>query len=974
MQVESALPPQVPHPTLARRRRIWLVAILGLSLGLRLFLAWRGGAYYWTDEKRYNASREAIAALVDADWSGVSRFLFSNSEHIGFRFLTLPAAALERLIYADDPPHAKIAAAWLGLFSVCNLALIWKIAGRLSARAWEAEWALTFAAASNALFFFSRHCFPYDAALTFFLLAAYHSVSGRRRSRSFVVGLYCALGYLTYNGYWSVGAVVCALEVCQNCSEVPRWRRTVLVLTGLILPISIIFAVAGLCGFNLVSDSIRFAGTVNQGDFGDGWRFVGEYLWATDGILPIALTAIVIIGSAFTIRQRTVEPWLRWIAAILLLLGIWLFFSDVVHRFVLYGRTVRALIPFLALAAAGALTSLRDSSRTTIQQLLQFIAVIGCLGGSTMMVPPLRQIFPVEFRQLATQTMVTVRAQAPAAEFRVLFDNYQFGPNTGGVLPPHRELLRRPHPHQYRPYLYEGYTRAQRPLYLNSDTAMRLVQLEPDRGLDHFEFSSALRSIAPYPGPLLVRFRLPRHPSGTEWILQHGPAAAPLGVFIRYIGSTGIRVGSVVPGSTPQISEPIAVSDDSEHSLLLSLESLFPPASGAGSSSSVAFDGHVILRNVTGSQPAGISTLRLGGTIQADQTANPFSGELVQVCQLDPSTLEARDSSGISQAIEGAYFGARHGVLELTLRFPEATSGHSEMLLASGIVGRGDQLFVSYLDPHHVRFGIDHWGSAPLLSESISITPGAEQHIIVSFGSFFPPQDDPRYLASHGLRFLQQWLFLSVNDVVLFSQPFDFFGAENDGVTIGRSKIGSSNANLVFTGKIVSAAHRNPEELGLTESKQAWPPIHGQRLANGHLGAMNLTVKFPGRWEVGREPLLVAGIPPNADIVFLRYVGNSHVHLEFRHGTDQPIRSNALVARPGEIHRIGVSLRSLLAQGSQPVEITFDSEKVLTSEKTPYGVPADSVFFGNTPMDTKWLRSRFSGKILHVDLINRALP
>ena len=27
----------------------------------------------------------------------------------------------------------------------------------------------------------------------------------------------------------------------------------------------------------------------------------------------------------------------------------------------------------------------------------------------------------------------------------------------------HQEWLRRPHPHQYPPYLYEGYTRAQRP-------------------------------------------------------------------------------------------------------------------------------------------------------------------------------------------------------------------------------------------------------------------------------------------------------------------------------------------------------------------------------------------------------------------------------------------------------------------------------------------------------------------------------
>jgi hypothetical protein len=980
MQVDSAVSQPKAIVQTPGHRRTWFYAILILSVILRLFVAWRGGAYYWTDEKRYNASRETVAALIDADWSGAARFLFSNAEHIGFRFVMLPSAFVERLFYGDDPPHAKIAATWLGLFSAGNLALIWRITRQLSFRAAEAEWALTFAAASNALFFFSRHCFPYDAALTFFLFAVYQSVNGRHSSRAFLVGISCGLGYLIYNGYWSVGAVVCSLEIALNWRSPRLWRRVALASVGLLLPIAIVFGAAALFGFNLVSDSVRFAGTVNQGDFGEGWRLIGEYLWVTDGFLPVALVVIIISGTALALRRRTFEPWLRWIAIILLLFGIWIFFSDVIHQFVLYGRTVRAAIPFLAMAAAGALTFVRDSSRSSIRQLIRITAITGCVGGGAMMVPPLRQIFPLEFRALAAFTTRALRADDPGAEFRVLFDNYQFAPTTGGELPPHRDLISRPHPHQYAPYLYEGYTRAQRPLYLKADIAMRLIQLDPTHGLDHFEFSRISRSIDPYPGPLLVRFRLPRNRSGAEWIVQHGPESARLGVLIQYLDRTRIRIGLSVQGSIADVSDPIAVNDDqAEHTLLLLLSPLFPPGiapgglSGAGKEfrgpSRIALDGRSILVRPLNLPPSGIDSLRLGSATHADAIATPFSGALIRVSQLDPSTIEAHDRNQ-SHSIEGPYFGGRHGVLELRVQFPEMAIGRSEILIASGTTGRGDQLFVSYVDPHHVRFGIDHWGNAPLFSKAVAISPGTDQDIVVSFGSFFPPQDDPRYLGMPGLRFLQRWLFLRVNDVVLFSQPFDFYEAQADDVTIGWSTLGSSHADSIFSGQIFSVRHRIPEELGLIESQQAWPTISGSRLLTGYLGAMNLQVKFPSLWEPGREPLLMIGIPPNVDVIFVRYVGNSHIYLEYRHGTDQPIRSKTLIVRGGETHIVGVSLASLRGVRGMPGEIAFDGEQVLRVESNSYDVSADSVFFGNTPMDMKWLRTRFSGAILQADLHN----
>jgi hypothetical protein len=474
-----------------------------VALAMRLFIVLRGGEYYWADELRYEAARKAATALSEGKPDAAARTLFSTSGHIGFRWMAMVPALAERVILRGKVFDARICSGFFALFGVVNLFLVWRISRRLSTSEWEPLLALVFAACSNALFFHARHCFPYDASLTFFLTAVYVSIGPVRRWQPLLVGLCCGWAYLTYNGYWSLALVVLALDLAWRREKwLERIRRAAQALVGFVAPISLMFGAAGLAGYNLIADSLAFSKTVNQGDFGVGWRFPVDYLRVTDGVLWLILGAIIFIGVVLSVVRRESPPWMRWVAVVAALYAIWILFCDVIPKFVLYGRTVRAAVPFLALAAAGAFVLVRRNTGRVGGVLLVGATGAACIGGFAMMLPPLRQTFPRDFQKDAQRLTAEVRRQKPDAILRTLYAEYLSSPDFPEEPPPHRELLRRPHPHQYLPYLYEGYTREQRPLYHGRDIAMRVIELDTTRGLHVFRRAGSSQWLAPYPGPL----------------------------------------------------------------------------------------------------------------------------------------------------------------------------------------------------------------------------------------------------------------------------------------------------------------------------------------------------------------------------------------------------------------------------------------------------------------------------------------
>lgn len=925
-----------PHQAAANRIA---TLILAIALALRLYIAAQGGALYWTDEKRYNASREALGALVERDGPSAAHYLLSTSDHIGFRWLALVPAAIERIVYGVQPPHAKTCAFFFAFFSAANLYLVWRIARRVATRPWEAELALLFAACSNALFFFARHCFPYDASLTFFLAAIYVGLAPRSRWQPLAVGALCGVGYLVYNGYWSVGAAVLVHYVTwRRDAPLARGREAMFAGAGLLTPILSTFGLARLCGYDLVGHSLWFADTVNQGDFGEAWRFVPEYLRVTDGWLGVALLILIGGGGALAWRRREVPAWLRWLCVGVLLVGTWIACCDVVEKFVPYGRTVRALVPFLALAAGGAVTYLWEHSPAVGRVLLATLAVVGCAGGAAKMIPPLRQVFPAEFRAMAQTVMAAARARDPGAEFAVLYADYLYGPDFPPAPPAHRELLRRAHPHHYAPYLYEGYTRAQRPLYLGPDTAMRVIELDRSHGGQRLQRSPSAGALGDYPGPLFLRLLLPAKSIGkTETLLVHGRAAGGVGqrVLMSYPDGAHVRFGLEVANSAPVWSRAIACDFSSEHGVMISLGSFYPAVGPGGAANSAELaplvgrfllrcDGETLLSGAATFAAATWADLFLGAAVPASADAAAFSGEIIGVRQWDPRN--AVDAEWLPVRATPPSLGDYRGPVELELRFPRGLGGRAQPIISSGVTGAADLLYVNYIDDEHVRFGLDHWGTGPAVSPVVRVEPGKSCRLLVSMGSLLPPRTKENYLANTALEGLRDRLLLRFEGELVLSRPWPFYPAPPDTVTLGTCATRATAAETAFSGEILHVRPASLDELGLTVGLP--PPVRGPFFGDHH-GAIEMRLQFPRGIEGGSETLLVSGVRGASDRLFVVYQDETHVRLGLEHWGEAPLLSGVITVTPGETHRLVASLGSLFPPQSDPRYLRSPQARIL---------------------------------------------
>lgn len=159
-----------------RRLSYWAVAsgsVLITAFLLRLTIVLRGGQQFWPDEDRFEGARQAARHLLAGETLAALRVTFASPEHILFRILAIFPALLE--------VHFQ-AAPWLpGIcFAAVSTAMLWSI-GRLAIAAGGSDmeqcFVLMVGLSCASLFYYSRHFFPYDLSLLFFLSAGSLAVS-----------------------------------------------------------------------------------------------------------------------------------------------------------------------------------------------------------------------------------------------------------------------------------------------------------------------------------------------------------------------------------------------------------------------------------------------------------------------------------------------------------------------------------------------------------------------------------------------------------------------------------------------------------------------------------------------------------------------------------------------------------------------------------------------------------------------------
>ena len=447
--------------------RVWLPAILVVSAVARVPLVFAGGQHYWPDEGRYTEASQMVEHLAAGDIeSAWSRALASG--HPLFKAVAMAPAAIEAQ-YGRDP---RIPATFFGLFSVLNIWLLARIARRLGLTPLDAVWVALLAAASISLLFYARHLFPYDLAITFGLLALYAGTAGDARWRdSAACGAYAACAFLVYYGAWTFGAAACAVHAFGGSSPKIMFRRGLLTLAGLVLPISAVVAVSALTGEDFFLRLRTFSATVAQGSFEEGWRLPFDYLWQTERFLLVLWLGSVAWCLANWRSWRSVRAVRTGLVGLVCLYCALAIPSTWMHLFVVYGRTSRQLVPFFCLVAAPVLLRLFAGSPRLRRPALTAIATLLVAQAAFNARPVFSQRFPPEFVTDGEQLAGRLGASRVEAIYaRHLYPPAKVDPPVGYV-----DVMAAPHPLQFVPYQYEGFDPDERRFLRSTDIRMRIL-------------------------------------------------------------------------------------------------------------------------------------------------------------------------------------------------------------------------------------------------------------------------------------------------------------------------------------------------------------------------------------------------------------------------------------------------------------------------------------------------------------------
>lgn len=470
-----------------RRYVIGLCVVLAVSFGLRLVLVRSGGQGFWPDENRFFGVADKVGK---GNWNDVLMLIMGSADHLGFKALSV----IPGLLQAKSGGDAAVSAAFFALFSTASIGWIWLIARRTGAEPAEALGASLVFACSNTMFYWSRHLVPYDVAL-FWGLACLFVAVGRRTTvtgtllSSALAGMLGLLTFITYNGYWTWVALVLAGHVIF---ALPDWKRALLRgvagLVGLVGGFVALVGFAGNLDVHLPDSYAQFAGTITQGDFSDGHRVVWEYFWSSESICMLVWIAAAagLIAARFAGLALAPRGWL-WLGGATGIVIVLVVGSNLLEVFVVYGRVARQIVPFAALLTGYVIFGLRWPAKGLGRARIAVAATL-VLGAAWNFAVPIKQEFPIDFGRRSSEEIARLRSEAER-DGRPMLDPERVKLINADYLWPYptpapdygktRDLRVRPHPLSYRPYLFEGFNREQREVFLKSDIRMRLLVREP---------------------------------------------------------------------------------------------------------------------------------------------------------------------------------------------------------------------------------------------------------------------------------------------------------------------------------------------------------------------------------------------------------------------------------------------------------------------------------------------------------------
>ena len=965
----------------SRGWRVAAAAVIALACVLRVALAFQGGQGFWPDESRYHAAANALGHFHDGQSRLAWLDLIGGADHMLFKVVCL-APAWADVHFGPSPVRAAL---YLGLFSTGAIALLGQCVRAAGGSRREAAFAVFLAATSSSLFYYTRHLFPYDVSLFFCLVALRLTLGPATTLKAVLAGVFAGIGFLSYDGYWILGGMVLVASVLLTRPLAGAVRRAVLGALGLCLPLVVVAVGARQSGGDLVASFLTFSGTINQGDFGYGHRFVWQYLWDAEGPLLAVWLAAFAYALWAVVTLRTRGRVLIWIMLLVLLYATLWVCADGLRVFVVYGRTARTLVPFFCLCAAWALDDAWEHRRLGRGALVAVMAAVAALAAARF-ATPFSQVFPEEFLEMAAQ----LSARGSTHLLRLLNANRLPGATFASVDGPHRIVLRKPNPLQYAPYLYEGMNEEQRRSFTTHDIAMQLVEMT-DVSLPY--------SPGTYPGALRLRLRFPTNrPLYTEPLVTAGVAGHADFLAVRYVDPDHVRFAYDSWGAGGFLSEPVAVSKALDHDLLIFEGAMLPPDTTDTSADDRAYherlrhdvlvvlDGTVAMAAHLPANTARPDAIALGTNFIGGSTAvESFRGSISAVESVTPAQL-GRYLPWVkaSKLSPGPLWDGYTGPLHFSLVVPPQPRSGSEPLLTAGS-DLSDSIALAYEPNGEVRVAYTHTGEPPLMSSPIALSADRRLDLTLCIGSLMPPANSALYLQSPPLLAFGSRLWVRVNGATVLSKTVAPYPSGPGDIAILANLAHVPSVKTYFTGTLESlSAVPALELIGQLPLANAYAGAQSAPL-DGHTGPLQLSVRLPSVPGARADPVLTSGVPGAGDFVYVRVLDSSHARFGIDHwgtgltesGTvvvdptrsthDLLISSGALYPPPeSSLYRVHPEWRTLKGR----VIIVLDGHVVLNAPVATFEAKLGDVAVGFNAIGGSTTSTLFSGAILRTEIVS----
>lgn len=364
-----------------------LLGLLVLLLLARLMLLFNGGALAFPDEDRYLQSIKAVQQLAAGNLEQACLHLANTQGRPADALLRLPVAALQVAWEqlggppTGSPVSLRLPQAMNYLVLVINVLVLYRLARRWLTRNPALVVVVVYSAMVSSNLYV-RHLLPYDMALGVVLLAVGHltnpTTAPRPARLGLATGLFSALAMAVYPGYYVAPLLLAGLllERLPSRSWLRAGAAAAAGVAAIVVPLELLTRYGHISYLRTLHS---VSATITQGEFDEGFTFLGQYLWQVEGTLGMVLLLLALPGAWRLTRSRSLPLSGGAHTLGLFPVGLWLLHAVLVyfaHSFVFYGRIIHFFVPFLVLYAVVALSALPPTARRIGLAGLSLLAVL----------------------------------------------------------------------------------------------------------------------------------------------------------------------------------------------------------------------------------------------------------------------------------------------------------------------------------------------------------------------------------------------------------------------------------------------------------------------------------------------------------------------------------------------------------------------------------------------------------------------